>query len=110
MVVFAAVRPQDGEEIASKLHNHPYDKLVVVVNGKMEFIVDGESYVLSAGSSMIIPALAMHTGRAIGPELCTTFEVLAPVRREYLPLLEHQAESFVNDGQMWVKATNKSWS
>lgn len=96
------VTMEPATECASPPHRHPYDQLVIMLRGKVHTFVDGEPYVLTAGTSMIVPAGAWHHGYAEGPESAELIELFAPVRRDYLPLTAHQQETFTdNEGVEW---------
>lgn len=89
-------------ECASPPHRHPFDQLVIVLNGRVHTFVDGEPYLLEGGNSMIIPAGAWHHGYAEGPETAELIELFAPVRSDYLPMTAHQQEEFADtEGVEW---------
>jgi quercetin dioxygenase-like cupin family protein len=51
-----------GEALAKT--SSPFDKFVQVIEGKAEIIIDGETYLLNTGQSIIIPAHARNTIKA----------------------------------------------
>lgn len=63
------------------MHSHPHEQAGTVVNGRIEFIVDGETRTLQSGDSYIIPGDVLHS--AVAQEESTLFEVFSPVREEY---------------------------
>jgi quercetin dioxygenase-like cupin family protein len=75
-------------------HSHPFDQLSFIVQGTMEFQVDGERYVVGPGEALAIPADAAHAGRVLGDETVLNVDVFAPLREDYLHLTEHEAEAF----------------
>lgn len=46
-------------------HTAPFDALVQVIEGKVEILIGGESFVLSAGESIILPTGIVHAVNAI---------------------------------------------
>lgn len=108
MLYFGARKPKRSGVVHAG-HNHPFDTLLVVLGGKLTLEIEGEPHRLSAGSAIIIPAGAFHTGIIEGDEIYSGFEVFAPVRRDYLPYTTHQAERFDNDGRDWIKPGSNSW-
>jgi quercetin dioxygenase-like cupin family protein len=75
-------------------HSHPFDQVSFVFQGTLEFDVDGQTYVVSAGEVLLIPADAPHTARLLGDEVALNVDVYAPVREDYLYLAAHQADAF----------------
>lgn len=62
-------------------HSHPHEQGGTVVSGKMEFTVGGETCIVTAGESYIIPGKVEH--KAVGLEKSQLFEIFCPVREEY---------------------------
>jgi len=54
----------DKGELLSE-HTAPYDAIVQVLDGKGEVIIDGKSFVLSIGESIIMPANIRHAVVAV---------------------------------------------
>jgi mannose-6-phosphate isomerase-like protein (cupin superfamily) len=92
LVTFNWIDPGDGEPPPP--HAHPFDQLSFVVQGTMEFDVAGERFVVGPGEVLAIPADAPHTARIIGDEVVLNVDVFAPVREDYLHLVERDAEAF----------------
>jgi quercetin dioxygenase-like cupin family protein len=81
-------------EQAPPPHSHPFDQVSFVFQGTVEFEVDGDLYEVSAGEVLHIPADAPHTARLVGSDVALNVDVYAPVRPDYLYLVEHQADAF----------------
>lgn len=110
MLLFVAARPTPPGTRIQAPHNHPHEQLMVVVKGCLVVEIEGVSHELKAGSALIVPALAFHTAYVAGDEPCSTFEMFAPVRRDFLPLTEHQTEKYPDQGEAWVKEGTNTWS
>lgn len=62
-------------------HSHPHEQISIVVDGRFELTVDGETDVLEPGRVALIPSEAVHSGRALTD--CEILDVFSPVREEY---------------------------
>jgi quercetin dioxygenase-like cupin family protein len=62
-------------------HRHPHEQTVNVLAGTLELVVGGETHVLGAGQSVVIPPDVPHSGRA--RTACRVLDVFAPVREDY---------------------------
>jgi quercetin dioxygenase-like cupin family protein len=60
----------------------------------MEFDVAGERFVVGPGEVLAIPADARHTARIVGDEVVLNVDGLAPVREDYLHLVERDGAGF----------------
>ncbi|WP_270164421.1 cupin domain-containing protein [Paenibacillus sp. SYP-B4298] len=70
---------QDAE---GYLHSHVHEQLSYCLEGKLEFTIDGETTVISAGETLYIPSGAEHGCRALEPsKLLDTF---TPLRLDLL--------------------------
>ncbi len=52
-----------GEGLST--HSAPFDALVQVIDGQAEVIIDGNSYTLNSGDSIIMPADIPHSLKAV---------------------------------------------
>jgi quercetin dioxygenase-like cupin family protein len=64
------------------VHEHPHQQISWIVSGKMEFDLDGEKRVLSAGDGVLIPPNTPHGG-VILDEPCRAIDAWHPVREDY---------------------------
>jgi mannose-6-phosphate isomerase-like protein (cupin superfamily) len=84
-----------GHDIAPPpAHSHPFDQVSFVFSGTVGFSVDGQTYEVRAGEVLQIPADMPHTAWLIGDEVALNVDVYAPVREDYLSLVDHQADAF----------------
>lgn len=63
-------------------HRHPHEQIVVVLDGELELVVDGETHRLTPGAVFVIPPDAAHHGRAV--TACRVLDVFAPTREDYV--------------------------
>jgi len=110
-IVFGEITPQPpGQQHNHRTpHDHPYDMLLVVLDGTMMQDVEGVEYRLDAGSATIVPAHYMHRGYAYGDRPASLFEVFAPARTDYIHLVSYQTE-FADKGEHWVKGDTFTWT
>lgn len=64
-------------------HDHPYEQLVYILAGTIEFHVGDEIHVLGPGGLLAIPPGVRHWGEVIGDEPVLNLDVFIPRRPEY---------------------------
>ena len=62
-------------------HAHPHEQIMVVIDGRFELPIDGDTRVLNGGGVAIIPSGARHSGRAVTP--CHVIDAFHPARDDY---------------------------
>jgi quercetin dioxygenase-like cupin family protein len=62
-------------------HDHPHEQVTNVIEGIFDLTVDGETTRLEAGSVVVIPPDAVHSGYAVTE--CRVIDVFHPVREDY---------------------------
>jgi quercetin dioxygenase-like cupin family protein len=63
-------------------HRHPHEQAGIVLHGKMELTIGGESRILGPLEAYIIPGGAPHAARAVdGP--CRVLDLFSPPREDY---------------------------
>ena len=62
-------------------HSHMHEQVTIVLEGKFELTIDGETKVLEGGSVVAIPPNATHVGKAITK--CKLIDVFYPIREDY---------------------------
>lgn len=63
-------------------HDHPHEQVVILLEGRFELTVDGETSVLVPGMVAVIPSNARHSGRALSD--CRICDVFHPIREDYV--------------------------
>jgi len=57
-----------NQDVKIPFHEHPVEHLVVVLEGKMEFMFEDQKLILKKKDSLFVPAKTRHTARVIeGP-------------------------------------------
>jgi quercetin dioxygenase-like cupin family protein len=59
-------------------HSHPHEQLSYLIQGKIEFTIDGEKTVIAAGETIYIPSGAKHGAKALEPSIL--LDSFTPVR------------------------------
>ena len=88
MVGFSQITPEkpDGEP-----HTHPYEQLNMLVEGRLDFLVDGERVELEPYDTLMIPPEVPHTSRAVEGETATLL-AFWPLREDRLEATTYQEE------------------
>jgi quercetin dioxygenase-like cupin family protein len=64
-------------------HAHPHEQMGVMISGRLEFTVGGNTRILGPGDMWRIPGNVLHRVRAIdGPAVA--LDVFHPIREDYL--------------------------
>lgn len=64
------------------LHSHPHQQMGYIVEGKLEFIADGNSEILSAGDSYMVQGNVEHGANVL--ENSIVIDIFRPKREDYL--------------------------
>lgn len=62
-------------------HKHIHEQTTQVIEGKLEFTLNGETQIMEPGMIAIIPSNALHSGKALTN--CKITDVFCPVREDY---------------------------
>jgi len=65
-------------------HNHPHEKWTYILEGEMEFTLEGETQLLLPGMGAYIPSNARHG--AVAVTACKVIDVFTPIREDYKAL------------------------
>lgn len=64
-------------------HHHPHQQITYVIEGSMEFDLDGEKRVLHAGDGVLIPPDVPHSAVILSAS-CKALDAWHPIREDYL--------------------------
>lgn len=62
-------------------HSHPHEQVGVVLEGRVEFDIEGETFVANPGDSYAIPGDVEHAARFLAPT--RLLETFSPPRESY---------------------------
>jgi len=74
------------------LHHHESEQIMAVMDGAIEYIIDGKIYLLKEGDVAIIPSNIEH-GAYVSDRGCRTIEAFSPPRWDYVAKLEEVKKS-----------------
>jgi quercetin dioxygenase-like cupin family protein len=63
-------------------HSHPHEQGSYVLEGELEFTIEGQAILAKAGEIVIIPGNAVHSAK-VGPAPTKVLDVFCPVREEF---------------------------
>lgn len=78
-------------------HSHTFEQVVMIVSGRVRFHVGDESYEAGPGSVIRIPPHVMHYAEPLGDEVALNLDIFAPVREDYLHLVQYQNAGHADD-------------
>lgn len=79
---FGCVTLEEG--VIAPIHSHPHEQWTYILEGEMEFTLDGEMQVLLPGMGAFIPSNTLHGAKAV--TACKVIDVFTPVREDYRKL------------------------
>ena len=71
-------------------HSHPFEQVVYIVQGCVNFHIGDEVYNARAGSVIRIPPDIEHYAEPVGEEPVLNLDVFAPLREDYMHLVDYQ--------------------
>lgn len=72
------------ENVVVPVHSHPHEQWTYILEGQMEFTLNGETQLLLPGMGAYIPSNVLHGARAV--TVCKVIDVFTPVREDYREL------------------------
>ncbi len=78
-VTFGSVTLDKGT--LAPIHSHPHEQWTYVLEGEMEFTLDGEKQLLLPGMGAYIPSNTLHGAFAV--TACRVIDIFVPVREDY---------------------------
>lgn len=74
-------------------HQHEHETLTTVLSGSLRLTVDGETMILKAGDSGLVPSWAVHDAEVLEPS--EVIDVYTPVREDYVARQEGKSETYL---------------
>ena len=81
-ITYGCVDLEEG--VIVPVHNHPHEQWTYILEGQMEFTLDGEKQLLLPGMGAYIPSNVLHGAFAV--TACKVIDVFTPVRMDYKAL------------------------
>jgi quercetin dioxygenase-like cupin family protein len=67
--------------VAVPVHSHPHEQITYIVEGQLAMEVEGQTYMLGPGDSLLVPGDVEHGGTAI--ERTLVIDTFSPPREDY---------------------------
>ncbi len=68
------------------VHTHPQEQMGTLLEGEMEFEIDGDKRLMRMGEVYSVPPLVPHGARSVGGKPCVSLDVFTPRREDFLAL------------------------
>jgi quercetin dioxygenase-like cupin family protein len=81
-ITYGCVNLEEG--VVVPLHSHPHEQWTYILEGQMEFSLDGDKRLLTTGMGAFIPSNTPHGAFAV--TACKVIDVFTPVREDYREL------------------------
>lgn len=65
-------------------HSHPHEQWTNLIEGELEFNIDGETKVMTAGMTAYIPSDVVHSAKVVTQ--CKVIDCFMPVREDFVEL------------------------
>jgi quercetin dioxygenase-like cupin family protein len=79
-IMLSLVEIDDGAAVLP--HSHPHEQAGLVLEGRLELIIEGQSRTLETGEAYIVPGNVTHSARSVGGP-CRVIDVFSPIREDY---------------------------
>ena len=70
--------------VVTAVHSHPHEQITFVARGRVEFSIDGQSRIASAGDVLVFPPHCEHGATMLDEEV-VLIDTFSPVREDFLP-------------------------
>ncbi len=91
IIVFNWIEPHEDNV---PFHTHDFDQTSLVLQGTLKFTLGDLEFIVNAGEVLQIPAGVPHKGLVVGGDQVFNIDVFAPIREDYMHLVEHQSHHF----------------
>jgi len=74
------------------LHRHENEQIMIVIDGAVDFIIDGKQYHVEEGDVVVLPSNTEH-GAYVSDRGCRVIDVFSPPRQDFVAKLEEVKKS-----------------
>ena len=74
--------------VVTAVHSHPHEQITLVERGRVEFEIDGQRRIASAGDLLHFPSHIQHGATMLDEEV-VLIDIFSPIREEFLPPSDH---------------------
>lgn len=93
MIGFTEIGPEREE---NPPHSHPWEQMNILLEGELDFLVDGDRISLEQYDAITIPPNIEHTSRSVSDATATLLAVW-PLREDRLDATEYQSEFYASE-------------
>ncbi len=65
-------------------HFHPHEQVSYIVEGRLDFTIDGQTHHLNPGDLLAVPPESEHYAVAVGDTICLNLDFFTPKREDYV--------------------------
>ena len=65
-------------------HSHPHEQVSYIMEGQLDFTIDGKTYHLVPGDLLAVPPGSEHYAVATGDKICLNLDFFTPKREDYV--------------------------
>ncbi len=69
-------------------HTHPHEQLGTMLEGEMEFEIEGKRHIMRPGDVYSVPPHIPHGARAVGGKPCVALDAFTPRREDFMAMAE----------------------
>ena len=69
--------------VVTPAHRHPYEQMTLVMQGKVKFIIEDDTRIVSAGDVLHFPSNHWHGATMLDEEV-VLIDVFSPIREDFL--------------------------
>lgn len=70
--------------VVTPVHSHPHEQITLVERGRVQFFIDGQSRIVSAGDVLCFPSQIQHGATMLDEEV-VLIDIFTPLREDFLP-------------------------
>jgi quercetin dioxygenase-like cupin family protein len=75
--------------VVTAVHSHPHEQITLVVSGRVQFFVEGQPVVATAGDVLHFPANVEH-GATMFDETVVLIDIFSPIREDFLSVRDDE--------------------
>lgn len=94
MIGFTIIHPENED---ASPHSHPWEQVNILMEGRLDFVVDGERVALEEYDILEIPPGVEHTSRTVSDEPAYLLAIW-PLREDRLDATQYQTEFYGETG------------
>jgi quercetin dioxygenase-like cupin family protein len=69
---------------SGKLHSHPQEQLVFLMEGEADLVLGNQTLAMKAGDVAVVASDVPHTLQVKGTKACTSLEIFSPIPDKFL--------------------------